>query len=273
MCRLFGFRSAQPLALRQPLLHSSNSLLHQSGAHRHGWGIGWWEPRQDEPRLVRSARGAAADPGFSSLAESVEAPAAIAHAREASVGRVSLGNAHPFTWGSWLFAHNGTIPRFSEVRGAVEAELAPAFRSVASGETDSSRCFALFLTRLSKLAAPEHDPPMAAIAQALGETVAIVAGIADAPGYRPSATNFLVGNGRSMLACRRGRTLFHATRLRAESGHEVAGATVPRLLIASEDPGDDHLWEPTPEEEMVGIDSSFRLHRFDLRDWGIRAAG
>lgn len=271
MCRLFGSRSRGPQPIDDSLLTGENALLVQSREHRDGWGIGWWENDTPAPRLERGPTAAFADEAFAAWARKVSAPAVLAHLRLASVGPVHLDNAHPFRHGSWLFAHNGTIAGFSGARGAIEAEIDPRFRSVIVGETDSVRCFGVFLTRLSMLADLEGNVALDAVARALGETVSIVAGLADPGQKEPSATTFLVGNGRLMLACRRGRTLFYSTdRTAGSKGEPASGETVERLLVASEPLSTSREWREVPLETMIGIDGDLRVHRFRMDDWAIK---
>ena len=40
----------------------------------------------------------------------------LAHVWRATVGRVALENTHPFCYRRWAFVHNGTLPRFDELR-------------------------------------------------------------------------------------------------------------------------------------------------------------
>jgi len=265
MCRLFGSRSLLPIRAAHELVDAPNALRSLSAEHMDGWGIGWW-PDERSPVSARGIEAAKDAPEFARLACTVESRALIAHVRKASVGGVHLDNSHPFGHGSWLFAHNGTIARFADVRADLEAAIDPAFRPLVTGETDSARCFGIFLSRLSRLSSLDGDPPVERVARALAETVAVVAEIADAPDREPSATTFLAGNGRTMLACRRGRTLFHATRAR---GVDAAGDRVERLLVSSERPSDAWAWEEVPLDGIVGVDGDMRLHRSNLADWAI----
>lgn len=260
MCRLFGSRSQLPSSVHRALVDEPNALRVQSREHRDGWGIGWWSEADAPPQLVRSAAAAHADDAFARSAALVSAPAVIAHVRKASVGPVSLENAHPFRWGPWLFAHNGTVTDFDRHRSRIEQAIDPAFLPVVVGETDSARCFALFLTRLARLVDPAGDVPIAGAAQALAETVQTIAAITDPGAATPSATTFLVGNGRLMLAFRRGRSLFAAMR------PERDGCRLAQLVVASERLSPVDPWEEVPMDTMIGVDAELRPHRFTLEE-------
>ena len=56
MCRLFGFRSAQPSTAHRSLAQAENALAQQSLQHPDGWGIGWFV--DDDAYVVKSANAA-----------------------------------------------------------------------------------------------------------------------------------------------------------------------------------------------------------------------
>lgn len=258
MCRLFGCRTAAPGGVAHELLHGANALRVQSREHPDGWGLGWYVGRV--PQVVRSLTAAHGDEDFEEVSSFVKASTILAHIRKASIGRVSLENTHPFEWGPWLFAHNGTLPRWEESRAAVEAEIEPALRDKLRGETDSERCFLAFLSRLSR----RCDPTMASFADAaaaLEETVRIAVGACGPD----AATTFLATDGRMMLACRRGRTLY------VSAAEPDRYGRVAWFAVASEDP---RLHEPVPPGRsawrevragaIVGVDADLRLCRAAL---------
>jgi predicted glutamine amidotransferase len=258
MCRLFGCRTAAPGAVAHELLHGANALRVQSREHPDGWGVGWYAGRV--PQVVRSLSAAHGDEDFEEVSSFVTAPTIVAHIRKASVGRVALENTHPFEWGPWLFAHNGTVPDWERCRGTVEAAIDPAFRAKLGGETDSERCFLIFLTVLSRLCDPSAAPfPQAATA--LAETVEIVRRACGGE----ASTTFLATDGRLMLACRKGRTLYVSM---AEPDRE---GRLAYFAVASEDP---RLHEPSPPGRspwrevragaIVGVDADLRLCRATL---------
>ena len=253
MCRLFGCRTAAPGGVAHELLHGANALRVQSREHPDGWGLGWYAGRV--PQVVRSLTAAHGDEDFEEVSSFVTATTILAHIRKASVGKIALENTHPFEWGPWLFAHNGTIPDWERARGPLEASIDPALRTSLRGETDSERCFLLFLTRLSRRCDPA-SATFADAAAALAETVNTVARTCGPE----AATTFLVTDGRLMLACRRGRTLY------VSAAEPERGGRVAWFAVASEDP---RLHEPTPPgrspwrevqpDTIVGVDSDLRL--------------
>jgi predicted glutamine amidotransferase len=256
MCRLFGSRSRVPGGFAHELLHGSNALRVQSREHPDGWGLGWYEGRT--PRVVRSLTPAHGDAQFEQLSSFLNAETVVAHVRRASVGRISYENTHPFRRGPWLFAHNGTLPGWDGVRAALEERIDPSLRAELEGETDSERCFHLFLSRLRRRCdLDEADVPSALAA--LGETVAAVRELVDPVAGAASSTTFLATDGRIMVACRRGRTLH------VSSPDPDAEGRVPFVAVASEDPTGDappagrFRWRSLPEGALLGIDAELRL--------------
>src|SRR5204863_8103715 len=104
----------------------------------------------------------------------------------------------PFQRGAWLFAHNGTVPEWEPVRGGLEELIDPALRLDLRGETDSERCFLLFLTRLRQRCDVEAADVDSAAA-ALAETVALVRELSEGAG-KEASTTFLATDGRLLLA-------------------------------------------------------------------------
>jgi glutamine amidotransferase len=251
VCRLFGQHAHPGIDPTEPLCSAENALRFQSHRHPHGWGIGWYE--QGSPCVRRGILPAHSDDAFAAAGREIRAPVVVAHVREASVGPVLPENCHPFHWDRWLFAHNGTVARFRdhhEVRAAIEAEIDPDLRRF-RGDTDSERCFRLFLTHLrarAGLTAPGLDD----VRRACAEAAAIVLRIADAvPVPRPTALTFLVSDGRLLAACRHRRTLFVST----SAGPRHA------FVIASERIGSGP-WAEVPEEGFVGTEDGVELvHR------------
>ncbi|GEJ57183.1 class II glutamine amidotransferase [Anaeromyxobacter diazotrophicus] len=249
MCRLFA-QHADPLHLpHEPLCVAHNALRVQSHRHRHGWGIGWYDA--SGVQLRRGVMPAHADEAFAAAAREARSEIVLAHVRDASVGEVVEENTHPFSHGRWLFAHNGTVSRFRRapaVRRALEAEIDPRYRALLAGDTDSERCFFLFLTLLDAHLGAGAAPDLEDVRRALSATVETVARLADRRPARPSSLNLLVTNGEVLAVCRRGRTLHVAPHI----------ATSGVFAIASEPIGAGP-WREVPEGGFVGIDPDHRV--------------
>jgi glutamine amidotransferase len=255
MCRLFGQHAHDGYDTVEPLCSAENALRFQSHRHPHGWGIGWYVG--GVPQVRRGTLPAHADEAFATAGRELRSRVVIAHVREASVGGLTPENTHPFAWRTWLFAHNGTVARYRDedpVRAAIAAELDPDLRAELRGETDSERCFYLFLTRLRARGRLE-DPDLAAVRRALAETTATVLRIADAvPSPRPSSLTFLVSDGRLLAASRLNRPL------------HLAEDTAPRhaFVVASERIGRG-AWTEVPEGGFVGTEDGNRSVQLPLQ--------
>lgn len=239
----------------EPLCSAENALRFQSHRHRHGWGIGWYEGAF--PNVKVGTLPAHADEAFVAAARSARGRIVVAHVRDASVGPVAPENTHPFRHGRWLFAHNGTVARFARsrrVRDSLLAEIDADLRAGVRGDTDSERCFLLFLTRL-RARAPLDGASLADVRRALAETTDTVLRIADrGPSPRPSSLNFVVSNGRLLASCRRGRTL-----------HVAADAASRRAIVIASERIGTAAWEEVPEGGFVGTEDGVRLVRGPLR--------
>ena len=244
MCRLFGQHAHLGFDSAQPLCSAENALRFQSHRHPHGWGIGWWEDGQ--PRVRRGILPAHSDGAFLDAGRAIRAPVVVAHVREASVGPVRQENTHPFLHGRWLFAHNGTVARFEDhaaLREALASEIDLDLRGELRGDTDSERCFYLFLSRL-RARARLDQAGLEDVRRALSELTTAVLRIADdGPRVKPSSLTFLVSDGRLLAACRLGRPLH----LSASAGPRHA------FVVASERIGRGP-WSEVPEGGFVGTE-------------------
>lgn len=276
MCRLFGFRARAPSAVHRSLVLESNALMRQSRAHPDGWGLAWYVDGQ--PQLARKAMSAFADTDFEQLCQFVSSETVIAHVRKASVGALVADNTHPFTYGSWTFAHNGHLPGFDSKKARFEAPIDGPRRAAMRGDTDSERMFALFLSELARKrpqlgeASITVDEVQQALVTALAHVDACCADEPEAP-----ACNVVVSNGRLLVAYRRGRPLHFSTHKRRCPERDTCsafagrcesptppGLEISHLVISSEPLGDQDVWQELGDGELVAVDDQMRLHRHVL---------
>ena len=152
MCRLYGFIANEKTKLECTLVQAHNSLMRQSQkdslgrTNADGWGISYYE---DQTIVLEKEGGAAFDdPRFGEIATQIRSKAVIAHIRLATVGETDSRNAHPFRFGSWTFAHNGTVNGFAKLQESLAAETDPQLQKNRLGATDSEQVFFWILTRL-----------------------------------------------------------------------------------------------------------------------------
>jgi glutamine amidotransferase len=174
------------------------------------YGFGYYEG--GSVLLGHRPAGSGAPLTLPELVGDVDSEALLAHARHATVGKGRAENTHPFRHQSWLFAHDGTVSGWPEVKPRLVASLPDFLRRAIGGDTDSEHAFMVFLDQLRKegrLDDPDLEP--AAAARALGRTVrAIEAFAREAGEQKPSRLVLAATNGRLLVAARRGGPLHYA---------------------------------------------------------------
>lgn len=271
---MFGFRSAVPSRAHRSLVEAENALSAQSMRHPDGWGIGWI--LDDDAYIIKSANAAHACARFQRASRRLTSHTFLVHVRRATVGTVDHVNAHPFRCGRWLFAHNGTIFGFEQLRGWLEAQIDPALEPLIHGDTDSECLFFFVLSRLVQAGAdrtgraPSDAPTVARIVRlALLELDARAAAL----GVHRPILNVLLTDGRLLVAHKAGMPLFLSTQKRycadfhtCEAPSKVCmelvrpNAPVNHLLIASERIGEvENRWEEITDGATVLLDNAFRI--------------
>lgn len=274
MCRLFGFRSAVPGRAHRSLLEAENAVAEQSRRHSDGWGIGYYV--EDDAYVVKSATAAHQCSRFRRAGEGIRSHTMLVHVRRATVGVVDPANAHPFRYGRWLFAHNGTIFDFDAVSPWLKAGMDEGFWPLILGDTDSEHLFYYLLSALAdngvdRSGRRPSDP------QVVGGVVRRALAALDARcrelGLDRPITNVILTDGRLLLAHRAGMPLFLSTQKRfcpdfatcgepskvCMLGRRPADRPVNHLLVASEPIGDENVWEEVVEGTTVLLDEGFRL--------------
>ena len=135
MCELFAISARRPVRANDNLC-----VFYQDSVwHPHGWGLSW---REDGRVLLHKEPVRAIDSSY--LSELLEQPICstnvVAHIRNATKGRLTYQNSHPFlledhSGRSWAIAHNGTM---------LDAHLVERYKACAEGDTDSEQV-ALYL--------------------------------------------------------------------------------------------------------------------------------
>lgn len=257
MCRLMGLQAAQAVPLYRFLIGGDNSFAFQSLEHPDGWGIAHHDGV--EPSLVKSVLPAITDELFEQLAFSVRAPTVLAHIRRATTGRVAQRNCHPFRRGQWLFAHNGQIANFDQVKDELLARIAPDLRATLEGETDTEVCFLLFLTHLARrVSLDERRPPSAELARAFAGALGDIREVADLPGTPvPSLFTCLVTNGWLMMGVPHGKPLS------VRSSEDAA--QIPQVMFSSEAISTPSIiqerfpWRDLADDEYLIVDRDLQI--------------
>jgi len=175
-----------------------------------GYGFGYY--KGSDVLLGKRPSGGPYTFTLTQLAGAVDSEALLAHARYATVGPQKDENTHPFRFRRWLFAHDGTVEAFREVKPRLLAALPDFLRRNVEGDTDSEHAFMLFLKYVREAG---HLDDLDVDARTVGRALAHVTRDLDvwsreARATRPSSLNFVVTNGRVLAATRRGRPLHYA---------------------------------------------------------------
>jgi len=147
MCRLLAFASSDDTTLQSLLTPQEFENYRQlSTLHGDGWGAAW-QAAGASVRQANSVERAVDDEEFLFITRE-PASASIVHLRWATSGfPVCVENTHPFTDGTWRFAHNGAIAHSERLLEFLSAER----RAALQGSTDSEIYFQLFLEKAEAL--------------------------------------------------------------------------------------------------------------------------
>lgn len=282
MCRIFGFRSVIQSQVHRSLVSADNALMQQSDRHPDGWGVAYYNA--GAPHVIKSVSAAQVDHLFKRVSGIVTSETVLAHLRKATQGSLSTINTHPFQYGQWVFAHNGNIANFADLRGALVERIPPVLRRFILGDTDSEVLFFLILAHMARrcelhrVGFPLEDV-IGAIRDAVDEVVELAGQICEQDDGPPTSTylTFVLTNGTMMVAHQGGKALHWTTWKRrcpdrdhcASFGHECeiptdAGGFVKHLVVSSEPLQGVNVWTPLRPYEIVAVDWRMMLTRETL---------
>jgi glutamine amidotransferase len=271
---MFGFRSAVPSRAHRSLVEAENALADQSMHHPDGWGIGWFV--DGGAYVIKSDNAAHASERFRRASHRLMSHTFIVHVRRATVGEVDHLNAHPFRYGRWLFAHNGTVFGFEHLRDWMLADTDPAFHPLVLGDTDSEHLFYWLITRLDR-AGINRNGQGASDAHLVASTIRTALIALDRRaidlGLERPILNVLLTDGSILIGHKAGMPLFlssqksfcadfdtcPATKYCMETARPTDGQ-VNHLLLASEPIAkDENRWEELPDGTTVALCNDMRV--------------
>ena len=277
MCRLYGLRATQPTRLECSLVQAQNALMAQSiqdregMSHGHGWGVA--EYSDGVPFVEKQAWAAYHGEHFKKTVARMYSRAAIAHIRRATVGQPGLENTHPFVHGVWLFAHNGTVPNFEQVRQRLLPELDELHRNEIHGTTDSEHVFRYLLTLW------EGYPDRPLIETLRIGIEEIVAWAAEADPEARVSLNVLWTDGNTLVGSRLNRTLWYLERdgfVHCEicgKSHVHHDPKRPyRAVEVASEPITGENWLRIPNGAVFAVDPDMRLRIEQMGPRGMAAA-
>jgi glutamine amidotransferase len=267
----------EPTKVECSLVHAQNALMEQSRmdqaglVHGHGWGVA--EHPDGVPFVEKQVWAAYHGEHFKKTAARVYARSVIAHVRRATVGPPSIENTHPFVHGVWLFAHNGTVPNFDQVRERLLAELDPLHRTEIRGSTDSEHVFRYLMTLW------EHEPERPLMETLRMGLEQVIAWCREIDPDQAISLNLLWTDGRKMVGSRLNRTLWYLERdgivpceiCGQPHVHHDPKQHYRAVEIASE-PITHENWLQVPNGTVFTVDPDFGLHIEPLGPEAITAA-
>lgn len=176
MCRFVAYLGENAKLISDVLSSPSNSLIKQSLhpteghtlLHADGFGLGWYNLAVDtKPGVYKSILPAWNDHNLLNLAEKITTTCFVAHVRSSTVGDVNILNCHPFNAGRYLFAHNGTIREFANIKRELQHRLSDDVFLKISGQTDSEYFFSYW----QQLMADSHDPNLNEMAESFKQAI------------------------------------------------------------------------------------------------------
>lgn len=272
MCRLYAMHATEPTRVECGLVHAQNALMVQGQGdaeglvHGHGWGVADYP--DGVPVVERQTWAAWHGEHFAKAAARTYARTAVAHVRRATVGPAHLDNTHPFVFGRYIFAHNGTLPAFEALRHRLLEATDPVHRNHIQGQTDSEHVFMYLMTLWS------HRPQLSLLDTVVEGLTQIMSWCeAVAPG-RKVGLNIVLTDGDQLIASRLNRSLWMLSRAaphrcelcgRSHVQHE-AGTRYRSFEVASEPVSHDEPWQRVPNATVFAIkaDASVRMARLPI---------
>lgn len=265
MCRLYALRANEPTRVECSLVRAQNALMAQSQAdlegvmHGHGWGVA--DYANGLPLIEKNTWAAFHGEHFKKKAARVYAHTVIAHVRRATVGPQSLENTHPFSHGRWIFAHNGTVPHFDQVRKRLLENMDPIHHESILGETDSEHVFYFLLSLWAR------DPSTDLLDIVRTGVQKIVEWCNEIEPSVRVGLNIVLSDGQSLAGARLNRSLWFLERDHTfvcpicgkPHVHHHKGIDYRAVEVASEPLTEEKAWKGVPNGTVYSVDPDFSL--------------
>jgi len=135
------------------------TLNHRTNGN--GFGVGFYNanPKVTKPAVLRDCKPIWHSNNLDPIATFVRSPLVFGHVRWAEKGTMSEQNCHPFSYGVYMFMHNGDIWKFHKIKSAMLALITSLFDTVTKdhdmeceikGTTDTEHMFWLILALIAK---------------------------------------------------------------------------------------------------------------------------
>jgi len=215
--------SSDPNLLKCELARLEGQVSLQAEPKANAVGVGAYADGEVLLRRLSSDAGLT----VGTLAPPHESGALVFHAGKLPVGMSLEDNTQPFRARAWLFAHQGALKGFEQLRSSLLEQLPEFLQWQVKGATDSEVAFAHFLKHLRDKGRMEDPRLEAEVAgQLLVETARELERVSAQGGaVRTSTLNFVATNGRILVATRSGEVPLYYTRLEGTDHCEVCGLT------------------------------------------------
>ena len=273
MSFLLGFLVQEPAKIKYSRIQQEKDFYKIKGDCTDGWGIGFYQ--NGVAYMVKRASSFYDDFRISTIMDKVKSKSVITHLRKATIGEIKESNTQPFRYGYWLFAHSGTVAHFRKIKSLISQKLPSSFKNKINGNTDSEYCFYLYLYYLKgKGRVKKGDIAFENAINALQLTSrSIDKWTNEIKSQQFSTYNFLVTNGKYMLASRRGDALFYLKKRWSESDNLFKlgnlNITIKEdvgnfVIISSEKIGDDKNWNEIKDNHLLAIDENINTTIYPL---------
>jgi predicted glutamine amidotransferase len=241
MCRWIAYRGLM-IPLEQYVTQPAHSLVVQSlkalesagSTNGDGFGLGWYGEHK-EPGLYREVRPAWSDENLRHLCRHIRSHLFFAHVRASTGTPTTRPNCHPFSYGRWMFMHNGQIGDWSQIRRQVEALIPDAFYGARAGTTDSEAVF------LAILGAGIDSDPISATERTLAKLTRLVH---DSGTTEPLRFTAALSDGRSLYAFRYANDDTANSLYYREAGASVVVVSEPLDMERA-------FWKPVPPGHVI----------------------
>ncbi len=259
------------------IIAGHNDILKLKLPQAEGWGAGFYQHgellTQTRPFEERRA------PDLLELLADLEGQFLIGQLRAAPSEDIRRESFHPFLFKRWLFAHNGSIPGFDQVKDRMLESMPSFIRRSIKGPTDSEHLFHLFLSFMYDEGQLDRmDCGPAVIREALVKALSTAGLLGCEVGQKPGASSVAVSNGSELVILREGIPTFYTF----VEGIENCAICRPRSFAAGKEPAPIHHpevkavivvsgvempgkgWIELPDSSALSVSSSLAIETVEL---------
>jgi len=243
-----------------------------------GWGAGFFQRGEllSQTRPFPSPRA----PDLLDLLDDVECQFMIGQLHSSRSADIRKENFHPLQFKRWLFAHNGEVPAFDQLKERMLDSMPPFIRRGIKGTTDSEYLFHLFLSFMYDEGLLDRaDCGAPVIRDALYKSLSTISLLACEVGAKPYPASVVVSNGADLVVLREGIPTYYtliegiedcnACRPRSSRPgrppRRVDHPEVKAVLVVSGIEIAEKGWIELPDSSFLTVSSSMSIEIHELR--------